>query len=416
MKDLIALLLLEFYERLPIALIQRETPLKELPGKISVVIGMRRVGKTYFLYQRIQQLIGEGVDPKSIFYLNLEDDRLPELGKGVLASLVDGFYSLYPQNHTRHCWLFFDEIQMASDWPNLLRRLLDTKKVSIFATGSSSRLLSKEIATTLRGRAIATEVWPFSLQEYAKARVYEVPKEPMSQRAKDEFCLFFDEYLLSGGFPETVNYTEIDQKRVHQDYVSVAILKDIIERHKIKNERLLRYLIKFMLTNVAKPISFNKLFNDLKSQGQNLGKNTLYEYFDHISDCYLSFLVPLYTESTRKQESNPRKAYAIDTGLSRSHMIGISENMGRLFENLIYLDFRRHNYDICYYSTKAGREVDFVARSLEGESRVVQVCLDAQDPETHEREVSALSQAESELGIPGTLVTRNNYLSFLSNL
>jgi hypothetical protein len=407
---------MEFYERLPISLIKRQTDLKELPGKISVVIGMRRVGKTYFLYQKIQQLIDEGTDPKSIFYLNLEDDRLPELKKGVLSELIDGFYALYPQNHTRHCWLFFDEIQMAEDWSSVLRRLLDTKKVSIFATGSSARLLSKEIATNLRGRAISTEIWPLNLQEYANARTYHLPQEIMSQRTKDEYFAFFNEYLLSGGFPETVNYNEMDQRRVHQDYVSVAILRDILERHEIKNKHLLRYLIKFILTNVSKPVSFNKLFNDLKSQGQSIGKNTLYEYFDHISDCYLSFLVPLYTESTRKQESNPRKAYAVDTGISRSHMIGISDNMGRLFENLIYLDFRRHHYEVHYYLTRTGKEIDFIARSFEGRPRIVQVCFDAQDSETYEREATALSQAESELGISGALITPANYLSFLSSL
>jgi len=418
MKEILGLLLKEFHDTFPRSIIQRQASLKVLPGKISAVIGMRRVGKTYFLYQKIQQLMSEGVDSKSIFYLNLEDDRLPEFQPGMLAQLVDGFYSLYPENHSRHCWIFIDEVQAAPDWSKVLRRLLDTKNATLVISGSSAKLLSKEIATNLRGRAIATEVWPLSLYEYANARKYTLPDsaEPMSPKSKDQYLEFFDEYLFSGGFPEILKFEKMDRKQIHQDYVSVAILRDILERHEIKNEQVLRSQIKFLLTNVGKPVSFNKLFNTLKSQGHSLGKTTLYEYFDYISDSYLSFLVPLYTESLRKQESNQRKAYSIDTGLSWSHMIGISENRGRLFENLVYLDLRRHQQEVHYYLTETGTEVDFAARSFAGDLRLLQVCADIEDEETRERETSALSQAESELKTKGMLVTPENYLSFLSSL
>lgn len=413
--DIVKTLLLEYYDKLPIPLMRRDIKLHELIGKISVVIGMRRVGKTYLLHQKIQNLIDEGIDRTSIFYINLEDDRIPDLEKGVLASLIEGFYTLYPQNHHRHCLLFIDEVQNAPDWPRVLRRLLDTKDVSLYVTGSSSKLLSKEIATTLRGRSIATEVWPYDINEYAKIKSQTLPEGPMSPRMKDEYLVFLKEYLLSGGFPETVNYSELDAQRVHQDYVSVVILRDIIERHSIKNEALLRYLIKFMLTNTSKPISLNKIYNDLKSQGRPVGKNTLYEYFDHISDSYLSFLIPLYTESTRKQESNPRKIYAVDTGLAKSHILGISENMGRLFENLIYLDFRRKGYQVYYYLTESGKEIDFIAQDLTGKLHLVQACLDLSNSETHRRETNALAEAENELGITGSLVNPLNYLEFLNS-
>ncbi|MCE5317181.1 MAG: DUF4143 domain-containing protein [Parachlamydia sp.] len=167
---------------------------------------------------------------------------------------------------------------------------------------------------------------------------------------------------------------------------------------------------------MSKPVSFHKLFNDLKSQGRSLGKNTLYEYFAYISDCYLAFLVPLYTESTRKQESNPRKAYAVDTGLAGSHMIEAPHNMGRLFENLIYLDLRRYGYTVHYFLTSSGKEVDFVAKAIDGSLQLVQACFDMSDSETKERETSALAEAEKELNIPGMIVTPLNYREFISNL
>lgn len=420
MTNILGPLLLEFYERLPVPLVKRDIELIELQGKISAIIGMRRVGKTFLLYQKIQELLEEGVEKTNIFYLNLEDDRLAEFEKGTLAGLIDAFYELYPQNHQRHTWIFLDEVQNAPDWPQVLRRLLDTKDTSLYATGSSAKLLSKEIATTLRGRALATEVWPFDIREYARACSYKVPFEStigcFSPRQKDENLAFINRYLLTGGFPETIEYTELHRKRVHEDYVSVAILRDIMERHDIKNEHLLRYLIKFLLSNISRPISLHKLFNDLKSQGRSLGKNTLYQYVGHISDCYLAFLIPLFTDSARKQESNPRKAYAVDTGLARSHLLGVGENMGKLFENLLYLDLRRSGHSINYYLTKSGKEVDFVARSIDGKTRLIQACFDMSDPSTFEREISALKEAESELQIPGTIVTRNNYQEFLTGL
>jgi predicted AAA+ superfamily ATPase len=416
MRDILARLLLEFYERIPIPLVKRRITPVELPGKISAIIGMRRVGKTYLIYQKIQELLETEVQKTSILYLNLEDDRLPVLEKGVLGQFIDAFYELYPQNHRRHTWIFLDEVQNAPDWPQVLRRLLDTKDTSLFVTGSSAKLLSKEIATSLRGRAIATEVWPFDIYEYASASLQEIPVGDMSPRQKDEFLALINQYLLTGGFPETIGYNDLHRTRVHEDYVSVAILRDILERHEIKNEHILRYLIKFLLTNISRPISLHKLFNDLKSQGRSLGKNTLYQYFEHVSDCYLSFLVPLFTDSSRKQESNPRKSYCVDTGLARSHMFAAGENMGKLFENLLYLDFRRSGYAVHYYLTQSGKEVDFVARSIEGKTHLIQACFDMSDPETIEREKSALIEAETELAMRGTIVTRDNYREFLDSL
>lgn len=415
-KELLGRLLMEVYERLPIPQNKRDTAITEIPGKIAAVIGMRRVGKTYLLYEKMAELIQSGVDKKQIFYLNFEDDRLPPLNKEMLASLIDSFYSLFPENHSRHCWLFFDEIQYAENWAKVLRRLLDTKDASLFVTGSSSKMLSTEIATTVRGRSISTEVWPLSFKEYAQGIAFSLPKSPLSPKMEDELTAFLTKYLQVGGFPETIAYSDLDRRRIHQDYVSVVILKDIVERYDIQNEPLLRYVIKFLLSNIGKPFSINKLYNDLKSQGRSLGKNTLYEYLTYISDCYLAFTVPLYTDSLRKQESNPRKIYAIDTGLASSHIIGINSQLGRLFENLVYLDLRRRRCEIYYYLTPTGKEVDFVARSEEGRFFLLQVCYEMGNETTAAREKEALREAEKELGMPGIIVSPANYLTFLNDL
>lgn len=418
LKDVGAKILLEFYERLPIPLNMRSMRIVELEKKISTILGMRRIGKSHLLYQKINELLSTGVAREQIYFLNLEDDRLPEDEKGMLAILIEGFYELYPQNHQRHCYLFIDEVQHAMDWSKLMRRIYDTLDISLYLSGSSARLLSKEIATELRGRSIATEVWPYTFSEFLKARnLPEINAGPMSPRVKDEYLYLFRDYLLNGGFPETVSYSDIDRRRVHQDYVSVVILRDILERHEVRNKHLVRYLIKFSLTNAGKLITFNKLFNDLKSRGYSVSKSTIHEYFQYITDCYLVLFVSLYSESRRQQESNPRKVYAVDTGLARSHMIGITDNLGRLFENLIYLDLRRQGYEeIYYYKTRSGKEVDFITHGPNGRLHLIQVCYEMGDPETIKREEGALQEAEEELGIKGTLVTKENYLNFLSEL
>lgn len=169
--------------------------------------------------------------------------------------------------------------------------------------------------------------------------------------------------------------------------------------------------------NTGKLITFNKLFNDLQSQGYKIGKATIYEYFTYITDCYLASLVPIYSESRRKQESNPRKVYAVDTGLARSNMVGLTNNLGRLFETLVYLDLRRYGCEeVHYYQTQSGKEVDFITYSPAGKMHLIQVCYDMEETETRKRKESALHEAEKELGEKGMLVTKDNYLEFLDAL
>src|SRR5205807_1805498 len=142
-----------------------------------------------------------------ILYINFEDDRLLPLHHQKLAKLVDAFYSLYPENHDRKCYLFFDEIQNVEDWPIVIRRFHDSKNVEIFLTGSSAKLLSKEIATTLRGRTLATEIWPYSFQEFLRAKKIVIDTHLFGKRVKDALTKHFLAYLSEGGFPEVLSYT-----------------------------------------------------------------------------------------------------------------------------------------------------------------------------------------------------------------
>lgn len=392
--------------------ILREANFSDISNKIMVAIGMRRTGKTYLMFQTIQKLLKE-VPISRILYLNFEDDRLYPMTGQQFGELIDSFYTLYPENHDNACYLFFDEVQNIEDWQLVIRRYSDTKNVKIYLTGSSAKLLSKEIATSLRGRSIATEIWPFSFKEFLRAK--QIPlldSSPLlGKKSLDQLRGWLRIYLDQGGFPETTFLDTSDRTQILQDYVSVVIFRDIIERYKITNISLVRYMIKTLIKNVGCGFSVNKFFNDLKSQGFSVGKTTVYDYLDYIEDAYLAFAVPLYSESLRKTQTNLRKLYAVDTGLVKAYTTSVSKDFGHHFENLVYLDLRRSRHEVFYYLTESRREVDFFARDSQGEWHLYQVCWTIDDPKTLERETLALNEAEKELGIKGQIITPESYFS-----
>lgn len=390
-------------------IISRKMHIPEMPHKIKVIIGMRRTGKTYYLLDKIKQLLKEGLPYSRIIYINLEDDRLQPMNAKQLATLIDEFYALYPDNHHQRCQLFFDEIHTVEDWPKYIRRLQDTKDVDIYLTGSSAKLLSKEIATELRGRSVAFEMWPLSFQEYLSSQSvkYHLPKSKIDI---DKYKILLQDYLLAGGFPEITMYPFMEKNKILQDYVDVVIYRDIIERYGITNIDLIKYMIKYLIKNAATNVSLNKLYNDLKSQGYRIGRTTVYDYLNYISDAYLAFLVPLYSESVRKTQANPRKVYIVDTGLTKAYSLSTTMNIGHLFENMVYLDLRRRGDEIYFYHTHEKYEIDFFTRSADGALHLYQVAWDVSEPETLAREERALQSAEKELGIKGELITPATYL------
>lgn len=412
-KSLIQILLGEFYDKLASlnGIVMRDASFVEASNKIKVAIGMRRTGKTYFVYQHILKLLKGGIQRSCILYINFEDDRLSPINSQKLAKLVDAFYSLFPENHEQKCYFFFDEIQNVEDWPQLIRRLHDSKNVEIFLTGSSAKLLSKEIATSLRGRSLSCEIWPYSFSEYMRAKKIEIDVHLYDTKTKDKLGQQFHHYLAQGGFPEVIPYTADVRKQTLQEYLDVTIYRDIIERHKVKNPSLIKYMILSMIHNTARPFAVNKFYNDVKSQGYQVGKDILYEYVAHIEDAYLAFLVPLYDKSIRKVQTNPKKLYAIDPGMVRAVTLDYEHDLGKLFENIIFLDLKRLGCTVHYYLTRERYEIDFLIITPRGDKKLLQVCWNMDDEQTTVREKRALHAAMEELNLPGAIVTLDSYLS-----
>lgn len=388
----------------------REVRFPDAPNKIKVAIGMRRAGKTYLVYQHILRLLNDNIPLSRILYINFEDDRLLPLGRQKMANLIEAFYSLYPENHDQKCYFFLDEIQNVEDWSIVVRRFHDSKNVDIYLTGSSAKLLSKEIATSLRGRSLATEVFPFSFQEFIKAKNITIDQSLFDKKTQDYLTKLFHQYLSEGGFPEVTAYDQDIRQRTLQEYIDIALYRDIIERHNIKNPSLIKYMILSLIHNVSNPFSINKFYNDLKTKGYKTGKDILYDYADYIEDSYLAFFVPFYDKSLRKIQANPKKVYAIDPGIVRASTLDYEGDLGKLFENVIYLDLKRRGYQVHYYLTSDRYEIDFVVTFPRGEKKLFQVVWNIENDETFAREKRALKNGMKELGIDGKLITLESYL------
>ena len=192
--------------------------------------------------------------------------------------------------------------------------------------------------------------------------------------------------------------------RVLQDYVDVVLLRDIVERHEVRNVTALRYLLRRLVGTPAGRFSVNRIYKDLRSQGIPVGKDTLHEYLAHLEDAFLVLTVPIYTQSERVRMVNPRKAYLVDHGLARAVSFKASEDRGHLLENVVYLELRRRGWALAYVTTVSGWEVDFLALRPTGSSLLVQVCSSLSEPRTRERELRALAEALEEHDVPAALV------------
>lgn len=408
MKKVIAQLIDDFHERKLPDPVPRNREFPEVEGKADVIIGMRRTGKTWFCYQKIKDLIASGIKKEKILYLNFEDERLLEFKIHHFQEILDVYFGKYPENRKARSYFFFDEIQRIDLWETFIRRLIDTEDIQVFITGSSSKLLGSEIATSLRGRSLSIEIFPFSFTEYLKFHEF-FPSRPKTLGAITASLLrkAVTDYLECGGFPEIQKLDRALRVEVLQSYIDSVLLKDIIERHKISNIQVLKHLVRHIMNSPGGPFSINKFFNTMKSMSIKCTKNSLYEYLDHLTDAFLFYRVPIFSRSEKSRMINPAKIYTIDTGLLNAMTFRNSYNYGPLLETMAFMQLRRGGYEVEYVHTKDGREVDFYARnSISGKRELIQVCWAMSDKKTFERELQGLKSAMNELSFStGTIVT-----------
>jgi len=385
MKETFKKLIVNFQERTFGNIVPRDYEIPTTTKKIVSLIGVRRSGKTYILFSLIEKL-RQSIDPQNIIYINFEDDRLFPLTLEKLDDLMEGYYELYPKKREERVYLFLDEVQNIKGWERYVRRIYDTLNLQIYITGSSSKLLSSEIATSLRGRTITYEIFPFSFREYLRYKEIEV--NLYSSKSISFIKNAFNSYLVDGGFAETFDETPDVQKRILKDYLDLIIYKDVVERYTIKNQSLLKHLIKYMFVNMGTLISVNKLYNDYKSQGYKIGKDTLQDYLSYLQEAYTLFTTPIYRNSVREEQRNPKKLYAIDNGFKKLFSISLFDDYSKLYENLAFLHLRCKSSEVYYFKEK--QEVDLYVRS--NKEYLVNISYTLEDEKTLTREINALKE------------------------
>jgi predicted AAA+ superfamily ATPase len=408
MKEQLSQLIDDFHEwELP-ELLPRNLEIPEIKGKADVVIGMRRSGKTYLCYQQMHDLIAAGTRREELLYLNFEDDRLFEFTLTDFQAILDVYFGKYPENRNHKCHFFFDEIQCVDQWEMFIRRLLDTENVQLYLTGSSSKLLSTEIATSLRGRSLTIEMFPFSFQEFLKYHgLFETLPKKFGAKTCSILRKAVKDYFDIGGFPEVQTLDSNLRVDVLQGYIDSVLLRDVIERYKVSNVIVLKHMVRHIMSSPSGKFSVNKFYNTLKSLSVKCTKNSLYEYLDHLRDAFLFYIVPIHSRSEKARLINPAKIYAIDTGLLNAMTFRNSLDLGQFLENMVFMHLRRNGYDVEYVKTKDGYEADFFARHKNsGDKGLIQVCWDMTDKKTFDRELRGLKSAMDELSIDsGTIVT-----------
>jgi len=370
----------------------------ELPVDVSkaiTVFGLRRVGKTYLLYQTVKKLIGQ-ISIENIFYINFEDYRLDGITSKDLSRIVELYRKYNPE--AKRMYLFFDEIQNVNGWERFVRRLLDRRDVRVFVTGSSSKLFSREIATSLRGRSLSFRLFPLSFREFLVFKGFKI-KEPLIEDDRGRIMKYLEEYLEFGGFPETVDYDEHLKLRTLQEYLEMVVYRDMVERYGIEKVQVMKALIRLAVKNFSRRMSVRSLHASLSS-GTSLSKNTVYEYFSYLEDT--GFILPIRKFSFSEKEviRSVSKLYIVDNGFPRIYG---QKDLGHRMENAVAVELlRRKHYfnptvDVYYWHDRQQREVDFVVTEGFEVKELIQVCYDIDDMDTKKRETDAMIKASEIL-------------------
>ncbi|MDD5672722.1 MAG: ATP-binding protein [Chitinivibrionales bacterium] len=408
MVETLKTMIIDFQESALKTGVPRNLRVEPVSGKATVCIGVRRSGKSTYLFQLMQRLLDIGVARRNILYLNFFDDRLYALKHDGLNGITEAYYALYPEKKNRETvYCFFDEIQLVSGWESFVDRLIRTEKCEVYITGSSAHMLSKEIATQMRGRALSWEIFPFSFSEFLDYQRID-HRGPLSTQRRLMVQKAFERYWETGGFPEVAGLKKFLRIKTHQEYLNTVLFRDIIERYDISHPKAVADLAHWLIDHAGSLYSVNNLTGYLKSLGHKAPKSSVADYLKWFEDAYFLFTVRVFDASLSRSHANPKKIFCIDHALVVSISSGILTNSGHLLENLVFAALRREHAGIYYYKTKNGREVDFLVLLQNRSPMLVQVCESMADEKTRKRELAALEEAMHELKLKtAIIVTRN---------
>lgn len=358
-------------------------------GLNYVLVGLRRAGKSYLMYQRIHQLLASGHRIEEICYFNFEDDRL---GMMTLPDL-DAIKSAYEEMFDTRPVFFFDEIQIVEGWEKFARRLAD-QKYRVYVTGSNAKMLSSEIATTLGGRFLVKEVFPLSFAEYLSFVGIDVSEKNALHLHKKEILRHFETYFRFGGLPEVMNVE--DKRSWLSGLFNKIFFGDLIARYDIRNDFGLRLLAKKLAESVKQPSSYNRLANVVTSAGKKTSTDTVIDYVNYMCESWL--LLPVENIIGKLTERNTqRKYYFIDNGILN---LFLPDPETSLLENMVAIHLVKRWADRVFFYHN-GVEVDFYLPDAE---QLIQVSYSLDDPDTLRRETDALTKVAKHMNVNDLLI------------
>jgi predicted AAA+ superfamily ATPase len=355
-KEIFKILIKEFEEFKIDRILKRQIGIPLNTSKIITVSGPRRCGKTFYFYQLINELKNK-FSREIIVYINFEDDRILPLNFKELDLLVEAYFELYPEVKDKNFFLFLDEIQNIENWEVFVRRIYDKEKVKLFVTGSSSKLLSQEIATSLRGRTLNYKLYPLNFSEFLSFKGVKIDKHFEYSRQKYTVKKLLDEYINYGGFPEVVLDSADLKRSILKNYYELVIYRDIVERYSIRNINFLKSLIRYLFTNVSNIFSIKSYYISILKEFK-ISWETVLEYISYLEEIELIYLVPIFSYSLKVQQVNPKKLYVLDNGLRNVVSFKFSSDEGRLVENVVFNRLKEMGFEVYYWKGKG--EVDFV--------------------------------------------------------
>ncbi len=375
-------------------LIEREYKVK-ISDRILAIIGPRRAGKTYFMFQMIKKLLNEGYEKENIVYVDFDDIRLSNLREENYSTFLKVVHELFKERGGR-IFLFLDEVQNLKKWERWIRTLHNSGKFYIIVSGSSSKLLSKEVATQLRGRYVSKIILPFSFREFLKAKGVKLEYLDAPE-VRGRILRYLREYLEFGGFPEVVLEDDEGEKiRLLKVYKETIFYRDIVERHRIRDISGFETFMKVCIESFGKYLSLSKVHNYFRSIGIRKSKRTLWNYLKYLEQAFFLFTLEKFAK-VRERVAQPRKVYASDVGffnLSEK----VSKEIGIRMENVLFLELlRRTNekpfLDIYYFKDYQGHEVDFLVKERDRVKELVNVTYANSFDEIDKREYRNLLKA-----------------------
>lgn len=387
--------------------IPREGALHFIDHMVTTVVGARRSGKSFRVLQAADELMAQGFirSIDQVCPVDFDNTILANMAATELPLIQQTFLKANPSFGLKTPLVFIlDEMHRVNGWEDYVIDLSRNPHWKVIVTGSSSRLLRDDVATSLRGKAVSSVVYPLSFAEYLRFKG--VTGSLVSTRGRATVRACFEEYLRWGGYPALPGAPEFSREALLRQYFDTMILKDIVQRHNVGKPQQCTQLYNYLLANIGRPYTLKSAYDFLKQGGHATSRDAVREYVAWAEDGWLLFTVPIHSSSQKEQERNFRKVYGIDWALAIHNSLVWDGSYSQALENMVYIHLRRNHPRVRYYLTREKRqEVDFVVADAHGKPcMAVQVCMNISHPDTLRRETEPLIAAARYFGIRENLI------------